>query len=118
MRESLDLCLRQQTEDIEITDMRNTGTEHPYADAKALIVGGAGFVGSNLARGLLNLPAGPERIIVVENLLSAERENLPADDRIEFIEASINDDGVLAAIPRDLDYAFHLATYQDRKSVV
>jgi UDP-glucose 4-epimerase len=79
-----------------------------------LVVGGAGFVGSNLVRALL--PARPRRVLVVDNLLSAERENLPDDPAVELIEASINDADVLAGLPRDLDYVFHLSTYHGNQS--
>jgi nucleoside-diphosphate-sugar epimerase len=85
-----------------------------FDGARILVVGGAGFVGSNLVRGLLE--GGPREILVVDNLLSSERENLPDDPRVTFIEASINDDDVLAGLPRDLDYAFHLATYHGNQS--
>ena len=37
---------------------------------------------------------------MVDNLLSAERENLPDDGGVRLIEASINDDDVLAGLPR------------------
>lgn len=87
-----------------------------FANTTVLVVGGAGFVGSNLVRHLLESDDAPSRVIVVDNLLSAERENLPADDRIDFIEASINDDRVLKSLPRNLDYAFHLATYHGNQS--
>jgi UDP-glucose 4-epimerase len=85
-----------------------------FADTRILVVGGAGFVGSNLVRALLE--GAPREILVVDNLLSAERENLPDDDRVRLIEASINDDDVLAALPRDLDYVFHLSTYHGNQS--
>ena len=50
------------------------------------------------------------RVLVVDNLLSAERENVPDDPRVEFIEGSIADDAVLGARCEDeLDYVFHLA---------
>ena len=49
---------------------------------KILIVGGAGFVGSNLAQRLLEKRVG--NIIIVDNLLSSEPENIPQDDRIVF----------------------------------
>ena len=82
--------------------------------SRILVVGGAGFVGSNLVRALL--AAGAGSVLVVDNLLSAERENLPGDQRVELIEASINDDAVLAGLPDDLDHVFHLATYHGNQS--
>lgn len=84
--------------------------------SQVLVVGGAGFVGSNLVQALLELGAG--RILVVDNLLSAERENLPEDDRIEFVEGSIADDEVLAGLPEEIDFAFHLATYHGNQSSI
>jgi nucleoside-diphosphate-sugar epimerase len=60
----------------------------------ALVVGGAGFVGSNLVRALL--AAGIASVHVVDNLLSAERVNVPDDRRVLFTEGSIADDQVLA----------------------
>lgn len=84
--------------------------------AELLVVGGAGFVGSNLIR--LALDEGADRVLVVDNLLSAERENLPDDPRVELIEASIADDDVLASLRDDFDYVFHLATYHGNQSSI
>lgn len=81
---------------------------------RILVVGGAGFVGSNLVKRLLTL--GAESIHVVDNLLSAERENLPDDVRIRFSEGSIADDAILAALDDSYDYLFHLATYHGNQS--
>ena len=64
-------------------------SERTFSGARILVVGGAGFVGSNLVRGVLEHD--PAEVLVVDNLLSAERENLPDDGRIRFVEASIND---------------------------
>ena len=81
-----------------------------------LVVGGAGFVGSNLVGRALAL--GCRRIVVVDNLLSAERENIPGDARVELIEASIADDRVLTRLDDDFDYVFHLATYHGNQSSI
>jgi nucleoside-diphosphate-sugar epimerase len=81
---------------------------------RILVVGGAGFVGSNLVR--LLVEGEPSEILVVDNLLSSERENLPDDERVRLIESSINDDDVLASLPADLDYVFHLSTYHGNQS--
>jgi UDP-glucose 4-epimerase len=85
-----------------------------FGDARILVVGGAGFVGSCLVGSLL--AQGAREVLVVDNLLSAERENLPDDPRLRFVEASINDDDVLAGLPDDLGYAFHLATFHGNQS--
>src|SRR5437762_9639568 len=83
---------------------------------KNLVVGGAGFVGSNLVRRLL--AGGIERIVVVDNLLSAERSNVPADSCLEFVEGSIADDKVLSRLNNEYDYVFHLATYHGNQSSI
>lgn len=84
--------------------------------ATVLVTGGAGFVGSNLVRHLLD--AGVARVRVVDNLLSAERDNLPADSRVEFVEGSIADDSVLAGVADTYDFVFHLATYHGNQSSI
>ena len=89
-------------------------SDRAFTGARILVVGGAGFVGSNLVRSLLAHE--PREVVVVDNLLSAERENLPDDGRVRFIEASINDDDVLAGLPDDLDYVFHLSTFHGNQS--
>lgn len=81
-----------------------------------LVVGGAGFVGSNLVRAALE--RGVERVVVVDNLLSSERDNVPDDRRVEFIEASIADDHVLASLEDEFDLVFHLATYHGNQSSI
>ena len=84
--------------------------------ADLLVTGGAGFVGSNLVR--IALDRGARSVLVVDNLLSAERENLPEDDRVRLVEGSIADDEVLAGIGDDFDYVFHLATYHGNQSSI
>jgi UDP-glucose 4-epimerase len=87
-----------------------------FDDAKTLVVGGAGFVGGNLVRALLR--GQPRQIIVVDNLLSAERCNVPDDPHVTFVEGSITWDHILAELPSDLDYAFHLATFHGNQNSI
>lgn len=88
-----------------------------FENAKVLIVGGAGFVGSNLTKTVLE--EGAKEVIVVDNLLSAEKENIPFDEsRLTFIEDSITQDHVLDHLPQDLDYVFHLSTYHGNQSSI
>jgi len=85
-------------------------------DSDLLVVGGAGFVGSNLVR--TALAEGAASVLVVDNLLSAERDNLPEDSRVRLVEASIADDEVLASLEDRFDYVFHLATYHGNQSSI
>ena len=81
-----------------------------------LVVGGAGFVGSNLVRTLLD--NGAETIAVVDNLLSSEKENLPQDSRLFFIEGSVTDEDILSKIRDEYDYIFHLATFHGNQNSI
>lgn len=87
-----------------------------FANARILVVGGAGFVGSNLVHQLLQ--EGPREIIVVDNLLSSDVSNIPADSRVRFVFGSITDEKILAELPQDLDFAFHLACYHGNQSSI
>ena len=49
---------------------------------RILVVGGAGFVGGNLVRDVLD--QGAEAVVVVDNFLSAERAAVPTDGRVEL----------------------------------
>ena len=81
-----------------------------------LVVGGAGFVGSNLVH--LILEENPKKILVVDNLLSSDVSNVPSDNRVSFIFGSITDDKILSSIPDDIDYAFHLACFHGNQSSI
>lgn len=87
-----------------------------FKNRRILVVGGAGFVGSNLVRALLE--ASPRQVIVVDNLLSAERINVPDDPGVTFVEGSITHNAVLSGMEDNLDYVFHLATYHGNQSSI
>jgi len=91
-------------------------SELSFSGARVLVVGGAGFVGSNLVHQILE--QAPREIIVVDNLMSSDVSNLPSDARVRFVFGSITDDRILSALPDDLDYAFHLACYHGNQSSI
>jgi UDP-glucose 4-epimerase len=82
-----------------------------------LIVGGAGFVGSNLCRHLLERHD-PACVWIVDNLLSSEIGNVVDDRRVRFVQGSIAADAVLRLLPVDLDFIFHLACYHGNQSSI
>jgi UDP-glucose 4-epimerase len=87
-----------------------------FSGKKILVVGGAGFVGSNLTNKLLESDA--RKVIVVDNLLSADISRVATHHNIEFIHGSITEDNILYNLPEDLDYVFHLATYHGNQSSI
>jgi nucleoside-diphosphate-sugar epimerase len=71
---------------------------------KAIVTGGAGFIGANLAEALLK--EGYE-VHVVDDLSGGKKENVP--DGAVFHELDINETGPLTEICKDADFVFHLA---------
>ena len=77
-------------------------------DKRVLITGGAGLVGSHLARHLLD----ENEVVVADDLSKGDRERIP--DGAEFVEADMtSEDDVAEAITGDLDCVFHFAAYTD-----
>lgn len=91
-------------------------TKDSFSGLTVLVVGGAGFIGSNLVHQILSQDV--KKIIVVDNLLSSDVSNIPADSRVEFVFGSITDDRILQSLPKDLDYAFHLACFHGNQSSI
>jgi UDP-glucose 4-epimerase len=85
-------------------------------DRNVLVVGGAGFVGSNLVR--LILRDRPRRITIVDNFLSADPVNVPDHPAIKLVCGSITNDRILREIEDDLDYAWHLACFHGNQSSI
>lgn len=81
-----------------------------YKGKTVLVTGGAGCIGSNLTRALIGAKAA--RIIVLDDLSSAERWNVPVSPSVVFIKGSILDEEVLKrAFSCKLDFVFHLAAH-------
>jgi UDP-glucose 4-epimerase len=84
---------------------------------KVLVIGGAGFVGSNLCHHIL-ATQNPKQLIIVDNLLSSDISNVPVDERVQFIFGSIADERILKQLPNDLQIVFHLACYHGNQSSI
>ena len=91
-----------------------SGTE--FSGQSILVTGGAGFVGAQLVRHLLS--AGAAHVHIVDNLLSSERFNVPADARVHLTEKSAADDALLASLADDYDYVFHLSTFHGNQNSI
>ncbi|ELZ39188.1 NAD-dependent epimerase/dehydratase [Halorubrum californiense DSM 19288] len=78
-------------------------------DARVLVTGGAGLVGSHLAASLLDRGAA---VRVADDLSKGTRDRVP--DAAEFVEADLTDpDDVARAVTDDLDIVFHFAAFTD-----
>ena len=81
-----------------------------YKGKNILITGGAGCIGSNLAKALIEAEA--SKIIVLDDLSAAEKWNVPIDPKVIFIEGSVLDDEILKRVfSIKLDFVFHLAAH-------
>jgi nucleoside-diphosphate-sugar epimerase len=71
---------------------------------KALVTGGAGFIGSNIVELLL---AEGHDVVVLDDLSSGYAQNLVAE--AEFVEGDVSAPGVAESAARGCDVVFHLA---------
>ena len=83
--------------------------ESSYRGLSVLVTGGAGAIGSNLVRALLE--ADVARIVVLDNLTSGRRELLPSSERVDLWVGEVSDDETLQAIfnQHPPEIVFHLA---------
>src|SRR6476620_10662522 len=73
----------------------------------ALVTGGAGFIGSHIARALIDSGA---RVRVIDNLSTGYVENLSEiGASADFVNASINDRDALKLALQDVEIVFHEA---------
>ena len=92
-------------------------SELTFKNSIVLVVGGAGFVGSNLCHQLLEHEDIKE-LWIVDNLLSSEISNVPNDPKVRFLFGSISENKILCQLPNDLDFVFHLACYHGNQSSI
>ena len=71
---------------------------------RVLITGGAGFIGSHLAREWSRF----SDVVVLDNLRTGSRGNLDGME-LEFIEGDIKDHALLDSLMKGVDIVFHLA---------
>lgn len=75
---------------------------------KALVTGGAGFIGSNLAEALCRRG---DKVVVLDDLSSGKIDNLAwraPDDDLEFVQGDAGDGVLLKQLLNDCDCVFHL----------
>src|SRR5947209_3791665 len=74
----------------------------------SLVTGGAGFIGSHVARHCVE--AGHD-VVVIDDLSGGFRDQVPAGAR--FVEGSVTDAALLARLfdENHFDYVYHLAAY-------
>lgn len=71
---------------------------------KYLVTGGAGFIGSHIARALLALG---HKVAIIDDLSNSKKESVP--EGAEFFEGTITDKNLLKKAMENCDGVFHLA---------
>jgi len=77
-----------------------------FEGARALVTGGAGFIGSHLVEALTQLGAS---VAVLDDLSAGHRENLAPFPQVDFHHASILDRAAVARAVGGATYVFHQA---------
>lgn len=82
-----------------------------YSGCSVLITGGAGFIGSNLARTLVAL--GKVKVSIVDSLIPDQGGNLfnlsGIEDQVDFHEVDLRDSAAMNHLVSGVDYVFNLA---------
>ena len=80
----------------------------PSTSPRSLVTGGAGFVGSHVARHCRDLG---HEVVVLDDLSGGYRDNVP--DGVTFVDGSITDQELVEELVAEhgFDYVYHLAAY-------
>lgn len=73
---------------------------------KILITGGAGFIGSNLSKRLVD---DGHKVVVLDSLLRGNKLDKETFDRIEFIKGDVRDSDTVTKASKGCDLIFHFA---------
>ena len=75
--------------------------------SKALVTGGAGFIGSNLAEAMIKQGA---KVTIIDNLITGFRENLEEiEGDFDYVEGDLNDPSALEKAIDGVEIVFHEA---------
>ena len=77
---------------------------------KVIVTGGAGFIGSNLVKKLLDINV--EKLLIIDDLSTGNESNISSivsDDRVQFLNSKIEDIESINELFEDYDFCYHLA---------
>jgi len=77
---------------------------------KVIITGGAGFIGSNLVKKLLNQNI--EKLLIIDDLSTGNESNISQilnDERVQFLNSKIEDIEDIEDLFKNYDFCYHLA---------
>ncbi|GAH03808.1 unnamed protein product, partial [marine sediment metagenome] len=75
-----------------------------WSNSKCLIAGGAGFIGSHLAKRLIELGG---KVTIADNLSTGRKERIPSE--ADFYEVDLRGPDACRVLCQNQDYVFHLA---------